>query len=418
MKPKCEQIRERAFRDGLDSPAAAEWRAHCRSCPDCRTELFILDNLERQAAESRQHLGREEVAKLLETARRRERAAAPELRVGLGALRAACFLALLAVGVGLLPGERAERVRREVESWLGGGEVLAGRLSDAAPDGELRRDPVSAGPVVPAVLVPAASVQRDMLQLRRSLERRRQSLRRAARTGFRPVRPGGCLACLLPCDGRLLRRLAPALCFWAALLAVGVQGADAQDMPASGNRRIVENRQAAFRALEEKHPEVKSSALWDFHKRHSPDRIQEFERACKGDAAKSQALLLEMARHYLDLEELRQRSPEEYRRMLELEELESAARELGRRVTVLARSAATPGSVGHGTLLETRKALRIALEKCFERSQQNQLIELNRLEAEVRDLRALLEQRQGARELILQQRFLELSGTQWEPGGR
>jgi len=69
MKPTCDKIGERAFCDGLDSPAAAEWRAHCRVCPDCRTKLFILENLERQASEERQHLGRDEGQKLLKTAR-------------------------------------------------------------------------------------------------------------------------------------------------------------------------------------------------------------------------------------------------------------------------------------------------------------------------------------------------------------
>ena len=80
----------------------------------------------------------------------------------------------------------------------------------------------------------------------------------------------------------------------------------------------------------------------------------------------------------------------------------------------MAKSSSTPQDVGYKSLQETRQQLREVLEKCFERSQQNQLIELNRLEAEVRDLRALLQQRQGARELILQQRFLDLSGVTWE----
>ncbi|MBT7161579.1 MAG: hypothetical protein HN849_19800 [Victivallales bacterium] len=160
---------------------------------------------------------------------------------------------------------------------------------------------------------------------------------------------------------------------------------------------------------------MKPNALWGFYKRYAPDRIQQFERACKTSASKSQESLLAMAQHYLDLEELRQRNPEEYGRLLELEQAESKARELGRRVTALALSSSKPGSVGHKSLLKTRKELRLALEKCFQSSQQNQLIEMNRLEAEVRDLRALLQQRQGARELILQQRFLDLSGTHWEP---
>jgi hypothetical protein len=199
------------------------------------------------------------------------------------------------------------------------------------------------------------------------------------------------------------------------LLVLFAGVARAQTPPAPPDRRAVHNRQAAFRVLVANHPKVKPNALWGFYKRYAPDRIQQFERACKTSASKSQESLLAMAQHYLDLEELRQRNPEEYGRLLELEQAESKARELGRRVTALALSSSKPGSVGHKSLLKTRKELRLALEKCFQSSQQNQLIEMNRLEAEVRDLRALLQQRQGARELILQQRFLDLSGTHWEP---
>jgi hypothetical protein len=202
----------------------------------------------------------------------------------------------------------------------------------------------------------------------------------------------------------------------AALLAwlLPVVALQAQDAPASAERRATENRRAAFRMLEENYQNVKPNELWDFYKKHAPDRIQQFERDCKASREETLKTLVAMAERYLDLQGIRKRNEEEYRRMLELVELESQARELGRKVTALARSEPKPGDVGHKSLVEARKKLREALEKCFERSQQNEMIELNRLEAEVRDLRALLQQRQGARELILQQRFLDLSGTTWE----
>jgi len=194
MKPKCDQIRERAFRDGLDSPAAAEWRAHCRSCPDCRTEIFILENLERQAAEERQHLGRDEVEKLLATARSHKNRRRPN-HVLIWGMRAACFLALLVVGAGLLPGEQAARLRLRVESWLRGGESADGVLADATTR-DVQAGPAAGavapvGPVPPAVLVPAATVQRDMQRLRNSLESRRQSLKRLLERDFGPFTSEG-----------------------------------------------------------------------------------------------------------------------------------------------------------------------------------------------------------------------------------
>lgn len=198
--------------------------------------------------------------------------------------------------------------------------------------------------------------------------------------------------------------------FLLALAPVAVGEGELPD----GDRRAVQNRQEAFRKIEESHPGLKASELWEFHKRHAPDRIQEFERACQTSGARAQAILVRMADRYLEIEALREHSPDEYQRLVELEELESRARELGRRIAALARSARNPNDVGFKSLQETRQELRTVLEACFERSQQNHLIELNRLEAEVRDLRALLQQRQGARELILQQRFLDLSGVPWQ----
>ncbi len=200
--------------------------------------------------------------------------------------------------------------------------------------------------------------------------------------------------------------------FLALCLLLAARAEDSEEE----TRRAVLNRQEAFRRIEESHPGLKVDELWDFHKQHVPDRIQEFERACKTSGGRAQAILVRMADRYLELQEFRAHSPDEYKRLVELEELESRGRELGRRVATLARSVRGPDDVGYKSLQETRQELRTVLEACFERSQQNHLIELNRLEAEVRDLRALLQQRQGARELILQQRFLDLTGVPWQDG--
>lgn len=189
MKPKCDEIRERAFRDGLDSPAAAEWRAHCRSCQDCRTELFILENLERQACQDRQHLGREEVEKLLATARsyKRERRSNPVLVWG---LRAACAAALLLVGAGLFPGEFAANLRHNMQAWLQGENnpsPQAGSVAVAkAGNPTLPTEPVPA-----AVTAPTEELDRQLETLRHGLERRRHSLERLLERDFGPFSPEG-----------------------------------------------------------------------------------------------------------------------------------------------------------------------------------------------------------------------------------
>jgi hypothetical protein len=195
MKPTCDEIRERAFHDGLDSPAAAEWRAHCRSCPDCRTELFILENLERQAVEDRQHLGRDEVQKLLDTARsqpRRHRAN-PLLVWG---LRAACVAALLIVSVGLFPGEFASQMRTRVQAWFDGKPLPDApesllRMTRANQPQTLPNQPVPA-----AATVPAADLDRQLRLIRDRVDRRRESLQHLLERDFGPFSPED--ACYAP----------------------------------------------------------------------------------------------------------------------------------------------------------------------------------------------------------------------------
>lgn len=189
MKPKtCDEIREQAFRDGLDSPAAAEWRAHCRSCPDCRTELFILENLERQASEERQHLGRDEVAKLLATARsyQRERTPNPVLVWG---LRAACVTALLLLGAGLFPGELGGSVRQRVQAWLRGTDEATTTAAASRP--EIENPTLPTEPVPAAVTAPTEELDRQLRGLRQGMERRRRSLERLLERDFGPFNPEG-----------------------------------------------------------------------------------------------------------------------------------------------------------------------------------------------------------------------------------
>lgn len=100
MSSRCEQLREAALDKGLDSRAGLLWRVHARSCTDCRTELEILQALQRQAVTERCHLGRDDVRLLLNQVRemQQQRNRRPyATRWMLGA--AACAVFLLVVGV-------------------------------------------------------------------------------------------------------------------------------------------------------------------------------------------------------------------------------------------------------------------------------------------------------------------------------
>ena len=64
-------------------------------------------------------------------------------------------------------------------------------------------------------------------------------------------------------------------------------------------------------------------------------------------------------------------------------------------------------------LKESRLQLRKLLEQAFDEAQQQQLIQINKLESEVRDLRRLATERSKNRANILQERFRTLTGEDW-----
>ena len=67
MTPICKKYRDRALRDGLDSPAGEIWRKHSRHCPSCKTELFIVQMLGEDAADGHQHISRKDYAMLVQS---------------------------------------------------------------------------------------------------------------------------------------------------------------------------------------------------------------------------------------------------------------------------------------------------------------------------------------------------------------
>ncbi len=71
MSNRCEQLRSKAIAAGLSSKDAMIWRVHCKSCENCRTELFILETLQRQSTEEHRHLPSGQVARLLREVKNR-----------------------------------------------------------------------------------------------------------------------------------------------------------------------------------------------------------------------------------------------------------------------------------------------------------------------------------------------------------
>jgi hypothetical protein len=168
----------------MDSPAAAAWRAHCQSCPDCRTEQFLLDTLQRQAQSERQHLGQRELAELLAAARQcqeRRRRVAPA-KAWAWRLASVCLLATITWHLGRTftprpsPAPAYLSFAGEAPGAASGNYGVPLYSAGSAHDGAVRQGTNPALPAPLPDLVPGQFVQDLLLNLRDEMDERRQEL--------------------------------------------------------------------------------------------------------------------------------------------------------------------------------------------------------------------------------------------------
>ena len=178
--------------------------------------------------------------------------------------------------------------------------------------------------------------------------------------------------------------------------------------------------QSVTRVLGQTHPLLNVKDMLDHYSRTSPDILSEIRSQVEPGAHDPGPYLRRLADHFGRMEQVRRRNPTEFSRLVALEQLESRARMLGQRIQQLTEMAAESGvsdrAMAKTALATAKEELRSALERSFEASQQNQRIELNRLDAELRAMRRLIDEREAKRDLILGQRYLQLSGQEMPTG--
>ena len=160
---------------------------------------------------------------------------------------------------------------------------------------------------------------------------------------------------------------------------------------------------------------IQSEEMLGFFAEANPEFLAELDGKCRDDMGAAQEQLRWMARRFRDLERLRIRSPRDYEREVRIERLEGRSRSLGKTVRALTEPEAEQTRRGRVATSDvdpakTKRALKAVLQDAFTVVQQGQLIEVNRLEAELKELRRLLAEREANRQTILERRFLELTG--------
>ena len=168
-----------------------------------------------------------------------------------------------------------------------------------------------------------------------------------------------------------------------------------------------------IRKLTESFPDLSLEEMMAFCKRSNPEALEEYREVHRENPAAAEALLRQLAGRYGELQEVRAKRPEEYERLVKIDRMESRSRRLARRIRTLAKAVAEDDAnrvVLEPDLDRAREELKNLLQRVFTSIQQNQLIEINRLEAELRELRRLVEEREANNQLILQRRFSQLTG--------
>ena len=164
-------------------------------------------------------------------------------------------------------------------------------------------------------------------------------------------------------------------------------------------------------------PNVEAEAMLGYYRANAPDLLEEIEKRRKAYPEAMDAYLAQLADHFQEVDKLRGEDNALYDRMIRQEKRQCDVRKLSREIQRLAKTPKNePKNVAEqrlAQLKESRLKLRNLLEQAFDEAQQQQLIQINQLESEVRDLRRLATDRSKNRKYILQERFRTLTGEDW-----
>ena len=164
-------------------------------------------------------------------------------------------------------------------------------------------------------------------------------------------------------------------------------------------------------------PNVEAEAMLGYYRANAPDLLEEIEKRRKAYPEAMDAYLAQLADHFQEVDKLRGEDNALYDRMVRQEKRQCDVRKLSREIQRLAKTPKNePKNVAEqrlAQLKESRLKLRNLLEQAFDEAQQQQLIQINQLEAEVRKLRRLATNRSKNRKYVLQERFRTLTGEDW-----
>ncbi|NMA19792.1 MAG: hypothetical protein GX927_04350 [Lentisphaerae bacterium] len=167
----------------------------------------------------------------------------------------------------------------------------------------------------------------------------------------------------------------------------------------------------------QQNPGLSMQDIKAFYQEHVPDLLKEFADNARQLPDQAAGFLQQLVNGYRDLQKIRKENPTLYqwqlRRLGDEVKIRRTAKEIKQLEEFLHHKSAANEPTRVLELHQKKQELKKMLEEAFLASQQQQQIEINRLEAEINMLKQLLEERNASRELILQEQYRKLTNTEW-----
>jgi len=154
-------------------------------------------------------------------------------------------------------------------------------------------------------------------------------------------------------------------------------------------------------------------AVIGFYAKTAPAFLVELSDRCSVDQEKGTTYFDGLVSRYARLAEIKDIRTDEHQRRSDILVLEGYSLSLARKIRNLKRVLRESGGKDRelrSQLARTETQLSEALEEVFVATQQNQSIEINRLAAELREMRRLLQQRDANRDHIVRAQMRDLTG--------
>lgn len=167
------------------------------------------------------------------------------------------------------------------------------------------------------------------------------------------------------------------------------------------------------RRLDRQFPKKSHVPVLDFYEQNGPGFLFELDNRCQQSPESGADYFEELRARLKRIHEARQVHKSAEQHLLKIVHRQNECLERARRVRHLHRSLNLKESSRNdlkNRILSEEKQLLQALGELFISVQQHQLIEIQRLEAELTELRRLIQQRDANRESIIQAQFDELVG--------